>query len=45
MLLARAEKMLFFFFFLILIGVFTTLWWFLPYIDMNQPWVYVRSPS
>ena len=34
---------------------FTTLWWFLPYINMNQPWVYMcplfqtpfppRSPS
>ena len=20
---------------------FTILWWFLPYIDMNQPWVYM----
>ena len=20
---------------------FTILWWFLPYIDMNQPWVYI----
>ena len=20
---------------------FTTLWWFLPYIDINQPWVYM----
>ena len=24
---------------------FTILWWFLPYIDMNQPWVYMCSPS
>ena len=24
---------------------FTILWWFLPYIDMNQPWVYTCSPS
>ena len=24
---------------------FTVLWWFLPYIDMNQPWVYMCSPS
>ena len=23
---------------------FTTLWWFLPYISMNQPWVYMCSP-
>ena len=23
---------------------FTILWWFLPYIHMNQPWVYM-SPS
>ena len=21
------------------------LWWFLPYIDMNQPWVYMSPPS
>ena len=24
---------------------FTILWWVLPYIDMNQPWVYMCSPS
>ena len=24
---------------------FTTLWWFLPYIVMNQPWIYRCSPS
>ena len=24
---------------------FTILQWFLPYIDMNQPWVYMCSPS
>ena len=24
---------------------FTILKWFLPYIDMNQPWVYMCSPS
>ena len=23
----------------------TTLWWFLPYIHMNHPWVYMCSPS
>ena len=23
---------------------FTILWWFLPYIHMNQPWVYMCSP-
>ena len=23
----------------------TTLWWFLPYTDMNQPWIYMCSPS
>ena len=23
---------------------FTLLWWFLPYIDMNQPWVYMCFP-
>ena len=24
---------------------FTILWWFLPYIHMNQPWMYMCSPS
>ena len=24
---------------------FTILYWFLPYIDMNQPWIYMCSPS
>ena len=24
---------------------FTILWWFFPYIHMNQPWVYMCSPS
>ena len=24
---------------------FTILWWFLPCIDMNQPWVYICPPS
>ena len=24
---------------------FTILWWLLPYIHMNQPWVYMWSPS
>ena len=24
---------------------FTILQWFLPYIDMNQPWIYMCSPS
>ena len=24
---------------------FTILWWFLAYIDVNQPWVYMCSPS
>ena len=24
---------------------FTILWWFLPYIDMNQPWLYMCPPS
>ena len=24
---------------------FTILWWFLPYIDMTQPWVYMCPPS
>ena len=40
-----------FFFFLtnlyILIGgnYFAILWWFLPYTDMNQPWVYMSHPD
>ena len=49
---AGAEKMLFFFFFFQFIylfqleaNYFTILWWVLPYIDMNQPWVYMCSPS
>ena len=25
----------------LLIGDFTILWWFLPYIHMNQPWMYM----
>ena len=36
------------FFFLIFISTlfyFTILYWFLPYIDMNPPWVYMCSPS
>ena len=24
---------------------FTIVWWFLPYIHMNQPWMYMCSPS
>ena len=40
----------FFFFFFIYFyqleaNYFTILWWFLPYIDMNQPWIYMCSPS
>ena len=39
----------FFFFFHFLIyfnwRLITILWWFLPYIHMNQPWVYMCSPS
>ena len=27
------------------VNYFTILWWFLPYIHMNQPWVYMCSPS
>ena len=26
-------------------SLLTILWWFLPYIDMNQPWVYKCPPS
>ena len=39
----------FFFFFIYFYQLeasyFTLLQWFLPYIDMNQPWIYMRSPS
>ena len=31
--------------YLIEANYFTILWWFLPYIDMNQPWVYMNPPS
>ena len=39
----------FFFFFLILFDfnwrlITLQLWWFLPYTDMNQPWVYMCPP-
>ena len=38
---------LFFFYFLFQLeaNYFTILQWFLPYIDMNQQWVYMCSPS
>ena len=43
-----ANSSLFFFklinFFKLEANYFTVLWWFLPYIDMNQPWVYLCSP-
>ena len=37
----------FFFFHLFLLeaNYFTILQWVLPYIDMNQPWIYMCSPS
>ena len=38
----------FFFFFVIYFNwrlITTILWWLLPYIDMNLPWVYMCSPS
>ena len=48
MLQAGAEKMLFFFFFFQFIylfqleaNYFTILWWVLPYIDMDQPQIYM----
>ena len=33
-----------FFFFQLEANYFTILWWFLPYIHMNQPWVYMCFP-
>ena len=39
----------FFFFFIYFYWLeanyFIILWWFLPYIDMNQSWIYMYSPS
>ena len=32
---------IFFFNWRLLIRDFTILWWFLPYIHMNQPWMYM----
>ena len=38
--------LLFYYFFNQLeVNYFTTLQWFLSYIDMNQPWIYMYSPS
>ena len=34
-----------FLFFKLEANYFTILWWFLPYIHMNPPWVYMCSPS
>ena len=34
-----------FFFFQLEANYFTLLQWFLPYIDMNHPWIYMCSPS
>ena len=43
------EYIFFFFFFIYFYQLeanyFTILQWFLPYIDMNQPWIYMGSPS
>ena len=39
--LLHYRQILFFFFFNCRLN--TILWWFLPYIDMNQPWVYMCS--
>ena len=36
---------LFFFFNQLEANYFTILQWFLSYIDMNQPWIYMYSPS
>ena len=41
-LLAQSTHFIFFYFNWRLI---TILWWFLPYVHMNQPWVYMCSPS
>ena len=39
------EDKLFFFFFQLEANYFTILQWFLSYIDKNQPWFYMYSPS
>ena len=36
---------LLFFFFSLEPNYFTVLWWFLPYIHVNQPWMYMCSHS
>ena len=38
-------KKFFFPFIFISWNYFTILYWFLPYIDMNHPWIYMCSPS
>ena len=40
-----ARWVLFFFFYQLEANYFTILQWFLSYIDMNQPWIYMHSPS
>ena len=45
-LVCSAFAMFFFHLFLLVeANYFTILLWFLPYIDMNQPWIYMYSPS
>ena len=36
---------IFFFLFSLFLEANYNIWWFFPYIHMNQPWVYMRSPS
>ena len=46
---SKSSNILFIYFFIYFYQLeanyFTILWWFLPYIDMNQPWIYMYSPS
>ena len=39
--LAFLKKVLKIKLFILIANYFIMLWWFFPYIDMNQPWVYM----
>ena len=47
MIIHPLDSILFFsiYFYQLEANYFTLLQWFLPYIDMNQPWIYMCSPS
>ena len=39
------DDFFFIYFYYLEANYFKILQWFLPYIDMNQPWIYMCSPS